>query len=120
MVKTTWILAAVFVCGGAAHAIAEESDFATDKQPRPEQVAALRERGPDGLKEALRIYDELQLFSGLQREPAPNIFSCAGQIKPPAEVAGGIDAWGTAIDQIGAQRGCTVSRLYWYTDLAAA
>jgi hypothetical protein len=30
------------------------------------------------------------------------------------------DAWRAAIDQIGGQRSCTVSRLYWYTDLEKA
>jgi hypothetical protein len=114
MVKATWILAAVFICGGAARAIAEGSDSETGKRPRPEQVAALRERGPDGLKEALRIYD------GVQLEQAQQSYSCRGQIEPSTEAAGGLAAWSAAIDQIGAQRGCTVSRLYWYTDLAAA
>jgi hypothetical protein len=114
MAKVMWILAAVFVFGAARQAIAEATDSSLGKRPSPGQVAALRERGPDGLAEALRIYD------GLQLEQAQRMFSCAAPPPPSSDSAGDLEAWSAAIDQIGAQRNCTVSRLYWYTDLEKA
>jgi hypothetical protein len=106
MAKTVWILVAVFVIGAAGPAIGAP--------PSSEQVAALRERGPEGLAEALRIYD------GLQAEQKQRMYSCVTPAEPSPDGARDLEAWSTAIDQIGAQRGCMVPRLYWYTDLAAA
>jgi hypothetical protein len=37
-----------------------------------------------------------------------------------ADVTSQLDGWREAIDHIGGQRTCTVSRLYWYTDIEAA
>ena len=106
MAKMVWIMTAVVVIGTFSPAIGAP--------PKPEQVAALRERGPDGLAEALRIYD------GIQLAQPQRMFSCAAQPEPSPDGASDLEAWSAAIDQIGAQRSCTVSRLYWYTDLTAA
>jgi hypothetical protein len=106
MAKLVCILAAVVVIGTSSPAIGV--------RPQPEQVAALRDRGPDGLAEALRIYD------GLQLEQQQRLFWCAAPPAPSADGAGALEAWSAAIDQIGAQRSCTMSRLYWYTNLTAA
>lgn len=67
--------------------------------PDAKTISSLRARGPAGLNQALEIYQSLE-----QRHA------------PPSQ----LDAWRRAIDEIGGQRGCTVSRLYWYTDLAEA
>src|SRR4051812_5264292 len=112
MVKLLWFLAVVLVCGAAAQATDKPGESALGKATlSPEQVAALRERGPDGLAEALRVYD------GLQQEQSQRMFSCfAAPEATPSHAQANLEAWRAAIDQIGAQRGCTVSRLYWYTD----
>jgi hypothetical protein len=109
------LLVAAFVCSMAFRAIAESQNSGPAKPPGPEQVAALRERGPEGLAEALRACDHLQA------EQRQRMFSCF--VQPELSPDRGNDelkAWTAAIDQIGAQRGCMVSRLYWYTDLGAA
>src|SRR4051794_5927028 len=114
MSKLVWVFAAVLLIGIAGKAVAETPTLAIGKQPTPEQIAALRERGPDGLAEALRIYD------GLQLEQRQSMLSCVAPPAPSSTSAGDLDAWSAAIDQIGGQRGCTVSRIYWYTNLAKA
>ncbi len=97
---------------------------ATDKT-----IAALRDRGPEGLDEALRAYDWLQQeLEGLQNKL--NQFSAAGYEgkkesiasveREIAEMKLQMDRMSAAIDQIGGQRSCTVSRLYWYTNLEQA
>lgn len=69
--------------------------------PRPIElpIAELRERGPEGLAEALRTFDALQ-ERGASEET--------------------LEAWREAIDQIGGQRTCSISRLYWHTDFPEA
>src|SRR6478735_5042072 len=114
MTKAVPFLAAVLVWNLACGAIAETPESGPGKAPLPEQVAALRARGLEGLTEALRTYDLLE------REQAQRMFSCSQQPTATGDNAGNLQAWRAAVDQIGAQRGCTVSRLYWYTDLAAA
>lgn len=102
-------------------------------------VAALRARGPEGLEEALRAFDKLQAeHTNLQGEQnrlhSATLFGEAGkgdrdakvetkfeQVgKQLAELEGRIERAAVAIDHIGGQRSCTVSRLYWYTDLEQA
>src|SRR5215212_8511379 len=116
MAKLPWVLAGVFGCAAAANAETTAAIVEiANRSPRPETIAALRSRGPDGLAEAVRIYD------GLVAERGRLSLMC--RAVPEEETAGlehAIEAWRAAIDQIGAQRGCVVSRLYWYTDLAAA
>jgi hypothetical protein len=107
-----WTLTAVLMCGAALAAI---TSLATDKKPdalSPERIAKLRSQGPEGLVEALRMYDIAQA------EDQQRMLSCF--VQPQAEDGTNMTAWNAAIDQIGGQRGCAVSRLYWYTDLNEA
>src|SRR3954463_8417006 len=114
MAKAARILMTVFVCSMASRAIAAAADLVAGKAPGAEQVAAMRDRGPEGLAEALRIYDFVQA------EQRQRMFSCFVPPETSPDHGTDLEAWSAAIDQIGAQRGCTVSRLYWYTDLGAA
>src|SRR5262249_24026410 len=113
MAMKKWISAAVLMCGVA---LAAMTSLATDEKPKnvlsPEQIAELRSRGPDGLVEAVGLYDVAQA------EDQQRMFSCFVQPKP--DEGANMTAWNAAIDQIGGQRSCTVSRLYWYTDLEKA
>ena len=73
---------------------------AVGAQPPNEQVAReLRELGPAGLQEALRMRDE------------------AVQHDATAESE---KTWRCFVDRVAAQRDASVSRLYWYTDLKEA
>ncbi len=116
MAQVLRILAGIVVWGAMTEVVVQAADVDIGNQPpRPETVAAMRARGPEGLAQALSVYD------GLLEEQSRLMFTCSA---PPGEqltkVGRNLEAWRAAIDQIGAQRGCTVSRLYWYTDLAKA
>lgn len=114
MARLTWVFAALFVYGATVPGTDKSSEDRA-KLPRPEMIAALRARGPEGLAEALHIYD------GLQQEQSQRMFSCVASSKETSpDGDANLAAWRAAIDQIGAQRNCTVSRLYWYTDLEQA
>jgi hypothetical protein len=107
-----WTLMAVLMCGVVLAAIRSS---ATDKKPdaiSPERMADLRARGPEGLAEALKMYDVAKA------EDQQRMFSCA--FRPEREGHPTMTAWNAALDEVGAQRGCSVSRLYWYTDLDEA
>lgn len=67
----------------------------TPTQGVPPEVAAMRAQGPAGLELMLQRYDQL----------------------PPGEERTALER---QIDSVAGQRYATVSRLYWYTDLAAA
>jgi hypothetical protein len=115
VVKAAWILLGVLV--GTTAVIAGDTMADTElgaRPPGPEALAAMRARGPAGLVEALQTYDVLQA------EHAQRMFSCALPPQPSSDNDTALAAWSKAVDQIGGQRGCTVSRLYWYTDLAQA
>jgi len=116
MAKMAWVLAVVLVCAGAAGAVGTMSEAKAGHQlPTPETIAALRARGPDGLAEAVGIYD------GLVAERGRLSLMCrAVPAEETAQLDRDIEAWRSAADQIGGQRSCTISRLYWYTDLAEA
>jgi hypothetical protein len=98
-------------------------------------VAELRARGPEGLEQALLKYDKLQAELAKLRQQEPEFFSASPFDEPGKEdreattarymafqkqvvdLERRIESTGAAIDEIGGQRSCTVSRLYWYTDL---
>jgi hypothetical protein len=97
-------------------------------------IAALRDRGPDGLHEALAIYDRInrrieeashhsnsQVVTKAPASPtsATDPVSLESQMRI-ARLNDSLGQWRAAIDQIGGQRSCTVSRLYWHTDFAKA
>jgi hypothetical protein len=116
MARVLWILAGIFALGAVTGTAAKSVDAGIGNEPpRAENVAALRARGPEGLAQALSVYD------GLRQEQSRLM---AVRSSPPGEqltkADRDLEAWSAAIDQIGAQRGCTISRLYWYTDLAQA
>jgi hypothetical protein len=130
MLKHVWILTGIFLCGGAMQALAGRPNAATDAAlPSKETIEALRARGPEGLEQALRAYDELskqrdQLSQVYMRtsntHPAGQKESLAQFQKQLEAIDGQMKSWQPVIDQIGGQRSCTVSRLYWYTDLDKA
>jgi hypothetical protein len=64
------------------------------------------------------LVEALRLCDVAQAEDRQRLFSCIAQPKP--DDGANMTAWAAAIDQIGGQRSCTVSRLYWYTDLEKA
>jgi hypothetical protein len=98
-------------------------------EPMDEMITVLREQGPAGLQLALEVHDQLQAdlqkqeakldemtntdFNG-EKEPIPKLEASI------AETNRQLDRVTAAIDQIGGQRSCSISRLYWYTDLEAA
>ncbi|HEX5470867.1 MAG TPA: hypothetical protein VFW73_03225 [Lacipirellulaceae bacterium] len=116
MAKVLWILVATCVWSGVTQVTAKSQDTSIGNEPpRPEAVAALRADGPDGLARALSIYD------GLRREQSRLMLACSTSPgEQLTQVKRDVEAWSAAIDQIGTQRDCTVSRLYWYTDLDKA
>jgi hypothetical protein len=132
MASMRWVLAAaltaVLASGAAADVAAKTSDGQVDLKPGPDAVASLRARGQEGLEQALRVYDELSEKQNQLRQQADQLGpNFAGKMeslnrieKDLAAIAPSIEAWSAAIDKIGGQRGCAVSRLYWYTDLNAA
>jgi hypothetical protein len=112
-----------------------------DPARRERVVASLREAGQNGLDVALSAYEALQKQQAILQEailryesdskfddvsygkgskataPENRLASDRRQLD---EITAELEAWRMAIDEIGAQRGCSVSRLYWYTDLAEA
>jgi hypothetical protein len=81
-------------------------------------VAELRERGPAGLDLALAEYDQLSME--IEKEANRVNTASLDEHKQLFELQEQRNAVRAAIDQIGGQRSCDVSRLYWYTDLAKA
>jgi hypothetical protein len=82
----------------------------------PSKVAALRDRGQAGLDQAFAALDELERQIASARASAQK----QAPYYEPESLIAKRDKLRTAIDQIGGQRSCTVSRLYWYTDLEKA
>jgi hypothetical protein len=83
------------------------------------QVADLRAKGPAGLAEALENYDALVAQVGERNEEvAPIPGHRDGQEISRGESA--IEQMRGVVSQIAGQRDAHISRLYWYTDLAAA
>jgi hypothetical protein len=124
----------------ASQAAAKHVDV-RDPARRERVVASLREAGQNGLDAALAAYDALQkqqatLQEAILRYESDSTFDdvsygksskatapedrLASDRRRMAEITAQLEAWRTAIDEIGSQRGCSVSRMYWYTDLAEA
>jgi hypothetical protein len=129
MARASCILTGLIVCI-AALAVAAKSPLAAKVVAAldPEKIAAWRARGQEGLDDALSIYDKLQTeFVQLEEQASRLGADSTGKqesldsIKRKLdELDSRIKAWQMAINQIGGQRGCSVSRLYWYTDLNEA
>ncbi len=139
MVRTT-ILAALIGTLAASQAAAKYPNV-RDPATRERVVAALRDRGQNGLEVALGAFDALQkqhaiLQEAILRYESDSTFGDVSYGKGPKtqrpedrlalarkefnEVSAQLAAWRTAVDETGRQRDCTVSRLYWYTDLDQA
>jgi hypothetical protein len=135
------MLVGLVMCVVATQAAGKYVDV-RDPAVRGRVVASFRERGPEGLNVALGFYDDLRkeyrrLKKEMQRhemqhtptykvslpkvtnEASPQDRLAATRQKL-ADATAHLEAWRAAIDQIGGQRGCAVSRLFWYTDLDAA
>lgn len=116
------------------------------KAPAPERgmaqqagVSSMRSLGPAGLEKVLRSYDELvaqRKSLVAERDSLRNVTLFGKQGSgTPAKTADArfdelqkqvaaldqrIERVATLVDRVGGQRTCTISRLYWYTDMAAA
>jgi hypothetical protein len=118
MVRLFCILVAAVGCGVAFGAITAPANGQkangekTSDPPTAEKVAELRARGPEGLAEALRMYEVAQA------EDRQAMFYCAAPPNPSERNQ--MAEWDAALDQVGGQRTCSVARLYWYTDLSEA
>jgi hypothetical protein len=130
---TAVIVAVATLEAGAKHVDVRNPDA------RARAVAAFRAQGPEGLEVVLELYDRLQgEHAKLQHELAQLEVARGKMTAPKAtksapantrsaevrrqltDVTAQLASWREAIDQIGGQRTCTISRLYWYTDLAEA
>jgi hypothetical protein len=130
MAKMWSVFAGLLVCAAAiAAAAAEAAQTIGVQMPTMESAESLRAQGQAGLDRALGTYDKLQAdLAQLQAESMQlnqagfenNKESLLAIDKRMAELNRRINAMQPVIDQIGSQRGCSVSRLYWYTDLDAA
>jgi hypothetical protein len=107
---------------------------------RARGIALLRERGPKGLAEAFAGHERFkrergrleQVIADLELETQAGTVGKKAVEENEAHQAlakarlqlANVDRQTQfareAIDQVGGQRGCTVSRLYWYTDMAEA
>jgi hypothetical protein len=130
----------LFLCGCThAMSVGKTAGGGFDAPPASKSVAALRARGQQGLDEALRTYDALQAELAKLKQQENELHSVAlfgepGKADRDAEAEARftqirkqvneldrrIGRAAAAIDQIGGQRSCTVSRLYWHTDLEEA
>jgi hypothetical protein len=110
-----------------------------DDAARARAVASFRALGPEGLDVALEMYDRLAQHAAQLQEQLIRLDAARGKLSPSkgakpapqdtrlvearrelADVKSQLEHWREAIDQIGGQRTCTVSRLYWYTDIEQA
>jgi hypothetical protein len=138
MVRTCGWWTALIVAATTLEADAKHVDM-RNPEARARAVVAFRAQGPQGLDVALELYDRLQdEYAQLQEELAPlemvggKMTNAKATKSAPtdtrladlrrhiADVTAQLASWRAAIDEIGGQRTCTVSRLYWYTDLAEA
>lgn len=82
-------------------------------------AAELRAEGPAGLAEVLRQCDELarvvETYAAVQTDPERR-----GRGDPAEQLSKQLKQLNAVVDQVAGQRDASVSRLYWYTDLAAA
>ncbi len=107
---------------------AEPIPAGSNASPSESEITQLRERGPAGLDEALAALDRIdsQLnensnrLNELATTPSSSPEERALLTRLNETLAPQRTAWRDAIDQIGGQRSCTVSRLFWFTDLEQA
>ena len=124
MAKTVSFVAVVMAMAVAIGVRGEQTGQAIQ-----EPASILRSAGPTGLDRILSEYDALRKrVVDLEKESAE---IDQRDVEGRTERLAAIDRQRTSvqeqiknlelrIDEIGGQRGCSVSRLYWYTDLEAA
>jgi hypothetical protein len=123
MFKSSWIVCGLIAGGIAVAAMASERvQSAAGQAPRVETIASLRAAGPAGLERALAAYDQLRqqeemLTSRAAQSDNESLANGKGQSVKLVRQIASIEK---AIDEIGGVRGCSVSRLYWYTNLEEA
>lgn len=110
------LVATLGISSGAATAGCSDLD---DPQAVAAWAEELRAKGPAGLAEVLRQCDEaskvVQTYAKLNVDPERlDNGGSAGQVIKQLKQLHAV------ADQVAGQRGASVSRLYWYTDLAAA
>lgn len=124
MAKTLCVIWGVVLCM-ATIAGAEQQKA----RPFCRVVPTIKQRSPAELERALAEYDKLQqAITQLQAQSDElqqkgydeNKASIVALEQQRIELNGRLDTARNDIDQLGSQRGCAVSRLYWYTDLAEA
>ncbi len=130
MAKMGCAIVGILLVGVAAMAKADETRQTT-RAPDAEQnesVESLRAEGAAGLERLQSSYDRLcrerdaisLRATTLNQREDRQTESLASLEQRRASLESQIDALRCEIDQVGGQRGCSVSRLYWYTDLAKA
>ena len=124
--KQMWRL--FFVSGAccAALIMGRGSIRATDREPTQQAEAAQLERSPEVLAMLLEQRDQLQaerkaLWGGIDLATVTAI----GPLSPELEAfekdyGSRMEALNQQIDQVGGQKYCSASRLFWYTDLEQA
>ena len=98
-VQFVWFSVASLLVTAVAIGVAYACGGNGEARSPPPPNSEVRERCSEGLAEALKTYDALV------------------EANAPEKV---LETWRDAIDQIGGQRTCSVSRLYWHTDLEGA
>lgn len=103
--------ACLLLAASAVGVVMGEGGYAAPRETDTTQIAhALRARGPAGLEQALKKYDRLVEY----RQTA----NFADDER--ARVDADIGLWQEIAEQVGQQRLCTTSRLFWYTNLDEA
>ena len=100
-------------CGGYGGLSVEVLRALADDSTRPQVVARLREAGPDALAELMLLRERMtRQHASLLKQP-----DSAKEVEQLQQRQAQLDA---LIDQVGMQRYCSRSGLYWYTDLEQA
>jgi len=106
----------VWACGGYGGLTVEVLRALADYPDRPLPVEKLREQGPEALDELMRLRGlmQRQLTELLKQPSSPEQTAAVQQIERRQARLNEL------IDQVGMQRYCSRSGLYWYTDLEKA
>lgn len=132
--KQRIIVLCITLLTAKAHACSTESCRHKETNLSPAQedyIASHRDRGPEGLQDAL---DDYQKFLDARKFKGNPFLNRAGfgkkaddgfeQFQARAEARAAEQAederWRKVLDTIAAQRGAATSQLYWYTDIEAA
>ncbi|MEX2187168.1 MAG: hypothetical protein WD875_10255 [Pirellulales bacterium] len=103
----------VWACGGYGSARLTARELAAaDNGESAALVGELRALGPEGLEAILAIRDAAAVEEGPLASQSP--------IGPPPKPSERMTRLDALVDRVAAQRGASMSRLYWYTDLDAA